>query len=135
MGYLWFDILDLPYDVKRTLKHFSNKEYYQAEQQREHSLSCSDTLENFIADEKQNVEELLEKKIELAALRKALEALSNEERKLIDEIYFSDEQQTIQELAHRHGISRKSFWIKHILLLAKLRDAMEYYLNNEQEIW
>ena len=134
MGYLWFDILDLPYDVKRALKHFSNKEYYQAEQQREHSLSCSDTLENFIADENQNVEELLEKKIELAALRKALEALSKEERKLIDEIYFSGKQQTYQMLARRHGISRQAFMKRHVLLLAKLRDATEYYLNNEQEI-
>lgn len=135
MGYVLIDIIDLPYDVKRVIKHFKNKEYYQAVQQREHYVSYSDTLENFISDERANVEWIVERDAELAALRKALDKLSYEEHKMINDTFFyCGEKPTFLTLAQNSGVTRQAYISKLNRLLAKLREVIEYYLIHEDEI-
>lgn len=122
----------LPKKIRLAIYSLDNYESYQAEQQREYCVSYDDEWERVLFLESQKVEYIVEKEERLRALKKALESLSSEDRKMIEDNFFYDgNRPTYTELAKKHGISRQAYTKNLNRLLAKLRKIIEYYLSNE----
>jgi RNA polymerase sigma factor (sigma-70 family) len=81
--------------------------------------------EQLIPDERENVEEIVEKKIMSEQLHKALSQLTNEERQIIYALYFSDKKSSLQEVANIFGIAKSTLQYKVEKILAKLRKLLQ----------
>ena len=118
--------------VKQIIKHYDNLEHYQAEQQRRNCVSYDeDNLENRLYNESDTVEFTAERKAELDALKKALDDLSSEDLKIIqDNFFYVGKKPSYTELAKECGITRQVYTRKLNRVLAKLKKLVENYLNN-----
>lgn len=75
-----------------------------------------------LEDESMNVERIVETQILIEQLRKAIRALTDEEREIIQKIYF--EEQSLRSVASDRNISHPALMKKRDKILKKLREII-----------
>ncbi|MGO1581467.1 MAG: sigma factor-like helix-turn-helix DNA-binding protein [Peptoniphilaceae bacterium] len=70
-----------------------------------------------------DIEKIIETKLRLEDLYKALDNLNEEERKVINSVYF--EEKTIRDLAEEDEVSAKKIFTSRNKILQKLKNIME----------
>ena len=78
---------------------------------------------NSIADENVDIEKIIETKMRIEDLYKALEKLNEEEKKVIDSLYFKE--MTIRDLAKEQQVSSKKIFNFKKKILKKLKEMLE----------
>ena len=78
---------------------------------------------NSIADENVDIEKIIETKMRIEDLYQALEKLNEDERKVIDSLYFKE--MTIRDLAKEQQVSSKKIFSFRNKILEKLRELLE----------
>ena len=78
---------------------------------------------NSIADENVDIEKIIETKMRIEDLYKALEKLNEEEKKVIDALYFKE--MTIRDLAKEQQVSSKKIFSFRNKILKKLKEMLE----------
>jgi len=78
---------------------------------------------NSIADENVDIEKIIETKMRIEDLYKALEKLNEEEKKVIDSLYFKE--MTIRDLAKEQQVSSKKIFSFRNKILKKLKEMLE----------
>ena len=78
---------------------------------------------NSIVDENVDIEKIIETKMRIEDLYKALEKLNDEERKVIDSLYFKE--MTICDLAKEQQVSSKKIFSYRNKILKKLKEMLE----------
>lgn len=125
-------------EIRRVITHYRDKERYYKKVISKRLVSY-EQVEPFIPSTDSSVdgsvieisvEEKLQKQAAISALKKALIELSDDERQIINECFFTDEQTTYTELAKNYGISRQAYCKRLKRILAKLKPLVEYYLEN-----
>lgn len=75
-----------------------------------------------LEDESMNVERIVETQILIEQLRKAIQSLTDEEREIIEKIYF--EEQSLRSVASERNISHPALMKKRDKILKKLREII-----------
>lgn len=75
-----------------------------------------------LEDESMNVERIVETQILIEQLRKAIKSLTDEEREVIEKIYF--EEQSLRRVASERNISHPALMKKRDKILKKLREII-----------
>lgn len=78
---------------------------------------------NSIVDENVDIEKIIETKMRIEDLYKALEKLNEEEKKVIDSLYFKE--MTIRDLAKEQQVSSKKIFNFRNKILKKLKEMLE----------
>ena len=78
---------------------------------------------NSIVDENVDIEKIIETKMRIEDLYQALEKLNDEERKVIDSLYFK--KMTIRDLAKEQQASSKKIFSYRNKILKKLKEMLE----------
>ena len=78
---------------------------------------------NSIVDENVDIEKIIETKMRIEDLYQALEKLNDEERKVIDSLYFKE--MTIRDLAKEQQVSSKKIFNFRNKILKKLKEMLE----------
>ena len=78
---------------------------------------------NSIVDENVDIEKIIETKMRIEDLYQALEKLNDEERKVIDSLYFKE--MTIRDLAKEQQVSLKKIFNFKKKILKKLKEMLE----------
>ena len=78
---------------------------------------------NSIVDENVDIEKIIETKMRIEDLYQALEKLNDEERKVIDSLYFKE--MTIRDLAKEQQVSSKKIFSFRNKILKKLKKFIE----------
>ena len=78
---------------------------------------------NSIVDENVDIEKIIETKMRIEDLYQALEKLNDEERKVIDSLYFKE--MTIRDLAKEQQVSSKKIFNFKKKILKKLKEMLE----------
>ena len=78
---------------------------------------------NSIVDENVDIEKIIETKMRIEDLYQALEKLNDEERKVIDSLYFKE--MTIRDLAKEQQVSSKKIFSYRNKILKKLKEMLE----------
>ncbi|KDE74237.1 sigma factor [Fusobacterium necrophorum BFTR-2] len=78
---------------------------------------------NSIVDENVDIEKIIETKMRIEDLYKALEKLNEEEKKVIDSLYFKE--MTIRDLAKEQQVSSKKIFSFRNKILKKLKEMLE----------
>ena len=78
---------------------------------------------NSIADENVDIEKIIETKMRIDDLYQALEKLNEDERKVIDSLYFKE--MTIRDVAKEQQVSSKKIFSFRNKILEKLRELLE----------
>ena len=78
---------------------------------------------NSIADENVDIEKIIETKMRIEDLYQALEKLNEDERKVIDSLYFKE--MTIRDVAKEQQVSSKKIFSFRNKILEKLRELLE----------
>lgn len=79
--------------------------------------------EHSLIDESVDVERIIETKMRIEDLYQALEKLNEEERKIIDALFFKE--MTIRDLAKEHQVSSKKIFNFKNKVLKKLREMLD----------
>ncbi|HAP3441679.1 TPA: sigma-70 family RNA polymerase sigma factor, partial [Enterococcus faecalis] len=107
-------------------KKLKNREEYLSRLDRKYRdlyfTSENDAIEN-IVDKSVNVEKIIETKLRIGDLYKALDNLNEEERKIIDALYF--EEKTIRDLAKEKDVSSKKIFTSRNKILQKLKKLLD----------
>ncbi len=92
----------------------------------------NDYLNKFVTDEfiqnihsDVNVEQVSETAHLIIALRKSLKKLSDDEKEIINELFFGDEKKSYRAAAKKFGISHQAFQKRLVKILEKLRMDMK----------
>lgn len=80
-------------------------------------------FEESIPDESVDVEKLVEAKLRIESLNRALSCLNDEERAIIDALYFEEE--STRDVAKRRGLHQTSLIRKRDRILKKLKEILE----------
>lgn len=114
-------------EVYKAYKKQVNHEEYLRRQERKHKVYGFDDYNmeiESISDSSVDVSKIIEAKIRIEDLYKALERLNENERKIIDSLYFKE--MTIRDLAKEENVSSKKIFNFRNKILKKLRE----YLNS-----
>lgn len=87
------------------------------------SLDSNNIKSQHLIDPDVDVEKIIETKMRIEDLYKALDKLSDEERSIIESIYFNDD--TIRELARKKNTSSKKILLFRDKVLRKLKELMK----------
>ena len=98
-------------DLKNGKVHYSNLD------------TNTTTAEEVIPDNSESIEDYIEKKIMLKKMYACLDLLSDEERWLIQELFFNDKSE--RELAAETGIPQKTINNRKLKILKKLKNLMK----------
>ena len=79
-----------------------------------------------IIDESVDVEKIVETQMMVEALRKAISKLNNEERDIIERLYFNDE--TLSSVARDKGVTYQTIQWRKDRILRKLKEILEKLL-------
>ncbi len=113
-------------EIYREYKKLKNREEYLSRLDRKYRdlyfTSENDAIEN-IVDKSVNVEKIIETKLRIEDLYKALDNLNEEERKIIDALYF--EEKTIRDLAKEKDVSSKKIFTSRNKILQKLKKLLD----------
>ena len=106
-----------------------NREKYLRQLDKKYQLLCFSDLDhdgNFegnLVDTSVDVEKLVEAKTRIEALYEALAVLNNEEREIINALYFDE--QTTRAVANKRGLHQTTLLRKRNRILKKLREILE----------
>ena len=78
---------------------------------------------NSIADKNVDIEKIIETKMRIEDLYQALEKLNEDERKVIDSLYFKE--MTIRDVAKEQQVSSKKIFSFRNKILEKLRELLK----------
>ena len=118
-------------EVYQAYWHETNKENYQRRLDRENQLlffcdlDHDGNFEGNLTDQNVDVEKLVETRQRIEELNRALASLTNEEREIIDALYFRDE--TTRNDASNCGIHQTSLIRKRNQILMKLKIILENF--------
>ena len=121
-------------EIKRVITHYRDKErYYQKVISKR--LVSYEQVEPLIPSPDSSfieitVEEKFQRQVAVSALKKALTELSDDERQIINECFFTDEQTTYTELAKNYGISRQAYCKRLRRILRKMRSVITEEISN-----
>lgn len=123
---------NLDRDVERVIWKYSKREQYYQSVISTRFEKFDGNLELSLFKNEDTIEYYLDKKSELLALKKALSVLSADERQMIRECFYFDgkKRPSFQSLAQNYGISRQAYCKRLDKLLVKLKQIVEYYLEN-----
>lgn len=113
-------------EVYKVYKKELNHENYLERLDRKHNVYGFEDYNvdiNSIADKEVNIEKITEMRMRVEDLYKALEKLSDEERKIINSLYFKE--MTIRDLAKEHQVSAKKIFTFRNKILKKLKEMLE----------
>lgn len=113
-------------EVYRAYKKESNHEIHLNRLNRKHKVYGFDDYKvdlNSIADENIDIEKIIETKMRIEDLYQALGKLNDEERKVIDSLYFKE--MTIRDLAKEQQVSSKKIFSFRNKILKKLKEMLE----------
>lgn len=113
-------------EVYRAYKKESNHETHLNRLNRKHKVYGFDDYKvdlNSIADENIDIEKIIETKMRIEDLYQALGKLNDEERKVIDSLYFKE--MTIRDLAKEQQVSSKKIFSFRNKILKKLKEMLE----------
>ncbi len=113
-------------EVYKAYKKELNHEAYLNRLDRKHKVYGFDDYNvdlNAIADEKVDIEKIIETKMRIEDLYRALDGLNDEERKVIDSLYFKE--MTIRDLAKEQQVSSKKIFNFRNKILKKLKEMLE----------
>ena len=82
--------------------------------------------EELIADETQDVEEIVNKKMMMESLHKAIARLTEEERKVVELCYLNNEVLSDRKVCVELGLSRTTFQRRKAEILKKLKNLCNY---------
>lgn len=121
-------------EIRRVITHYRDKERYYKKVIRKRLVSY-EQVEPFIPSPDSSfmeiaVEEKFQKQAAVLALKKALTELSDDERQIINECFFNDEQTTYTELAKSYGISRQAYCKRLRRILRKMRSVITEEISN-----
>ncbi|HES4526391.1 MAG: sigma factor-like helix-turn-helix DNA-binding protein [Peptostreptococcus sp.] len=113
-------------EVYKEYKKLKNREEYLARLDRKHKefhfggeiLSVED-----LEDKSVNIEKIIETKLRIEDLYNALDNLNEEERRIINALYFEDK--TIRDVAKEQEISAKKIFTSRNKILQKLKKTIE----------
>lgn len=118
-------------EVYQAYWHETNKENYQRRLDRENQLlffcdlDHDGNFEGNLIDQNVDVEKLVETRQRIEELNRALASLTNEEREIIDALYFRDE--TTRNVASSFGLYQTSLIRKRNQILKKLKIILENF--------
>ena len=118
-------------EVYQAYWHETNKENYQRRLDRENQLlffcdlDHDGNFEGNLIDQNVDVEKLVETRQRIEELNRALASLTNEEREIIDALYFRDE--TTRNVASSFGLHQTSLIRKRNQILKKLKIILENF--------
>ena len=118
-------------EVYQAYWHETNKENYQRRLDRENQLlffcdlDHDGNFEGNLIDQNVDVEKLVETRQRIEELNRALASLTNEEREIIDALYFRDE--TTRNVARSFGLHQTSLIRKRNQILKKLKMILENF--------
>lgn len=118
-------------EVHQAYWHETNKENYQRRLDRENQLlffcdlDHDGNFEGNLIDQNVDVEKLVETRQRIEELNRALASLTNEEREIIDALYFRDE--TTRNVASSFGLYQTSLIRKRNQILKKLKIILENF--------
>lgn len=118
-------------EVYQAYWHETNKENYQRRLDRENQLlffcdlDHDGNFEGNLIDQNVDVEKLVETRQRIEELNRALASLTNEEREIIDALYFRDE--TTRNVASSFGLLQTSLIRKRNQILKKLKIILENF--------
>ena len=113
-------------EVYKAYKKELNHEAHLNRQSRKHKVYGFEDYKldlNSIADEHVDVEKIIETKMRIEDLYKALGKLNDEERKVIESLYFKE--MTIRDLAKEQQVSSKKVFSFRNKILRKLKEMLE----------
>lgn len=87
------------------------------------SFDLDGHFEDSIVDKGFDVDKIVQTQMMLEAVRDALSKLNDEEREIIDRLYFNDE--TLRSVAERKRISHPTFIKRRNKILEKLRELLK----------
>ena len=117
------------YDLKNN-KHIydENGVYIDLKLCREESLErMIERKQIQLYDNKQDVEDIVEYRLNIEKLHKAISKLTEKEQKLIKALYFEDK--TEREYAKEMGLYRNAIHVNKVRILKKLKDLIEDFNN------
>ena len=109
------------------LKTSRQKENGELEMKKEYYLYVDGHFSETIVDEAIDVENIVETKIMIEAVKNAISMLSTEERDIIECLYFNDE--TLSSIARRKKVSYQAIQWRKNSILKKLRLLLEEILK------
>lgn len=118
-------------EVYQAYWHETNKENYQRRLDRENQLlffcdlDHDGNFEGNLIDQNVDVEKLVETRQRIEELNRALASLTNEEREIIDALYFRDE--TTRNVASSFRLHQTSLIRKRNQILKKLKIILENF--------
>lgn len=113
-------------EIYREYKKLKNREEYLARLDIKHRgfhfEGMNQSVED-LEDKSVDIEKIIETKLRLEDLYKALDNLNEEERRIINALYF--EEKTIRDLAEEEDVSSKKIFTSRNKILKKLKKIME----------
>ena len=104
-----------------------NHARYLIRRDQKHRLRSLDVIDTeTVADDGEDVSQLVCAREEIRALRKSLGMLGDEERKLIDALFYRG--MTERELARQYGISKGSIYRQKVEVFNKLRKMIQIFM-------
>ena len=116
----------VPDEVYKAYKKQINHESHLNRLNRKHKVYGFEDYKldlNSIVDENVDIEKIIETKMRIEDLYQALEKLNDEERKVIDSLYFKE--MTIRDLAKEQQVSSKKIFSYRNKILKKLKEMLE----------
>ena len=113
-------------EIYREYKKLKNREEYLARLDRKHRGFHFDGVNQSVEDledKSVDIEKIIETKLRLEDLYKALDNLNEEERRIINALYF--EERTIRDLADEEEVSSKKIFTSRNKILQKLKKLIE----------
>lgn len=90
-------------------------------------LSTEYSFEDTIADENYDLEKIVETKMLIDRVREAIDSLNDEEREIIDRLYFNDE--TLSSIARGKKVSYQAIQWRKNNILKKLRVLLKEFMK------
>ena len=119
------------YNTSRLLNRSKKKEQYYKKNIQPRFLSY-ESIAATVSDERDNVENIIEKEDMLKALRIAMEKLTENEREIIlDYFFYQGAKPSQQELAKKYGITRQAYDKRLKKVLKKLKSLIELHMSDD----
>jgi len=120
--------IEVDQEVYKSYWQITNRERYLERLDRQHKLlffsdlSTEYSFEDTIADENYDLEKIVETKMLIDRVREAIDSLNDEEREVIERLYYQDE--SIRSIATSKGISAPALFKRRNKILKKLKELL-----------
>lgn len=120
--------IEVDQEVYKSYWQITNRERYLERLDRQNKLlffsdlSTEYSFEDTIADENYDLEKIVETKMLIDRVREAIDSLNDEEREVIERLYYQDE--SIRSIATSKGISAPALFKRRNKILKKLKELL-----------